>query len=54
MTVSNTVYVYSQLNTSGCDCSPNDCDGADAAFGLLRKSTEHCFLDRNYSQFKHL
>ena len=50
------MYIYSyihicaiilQLNTSGCDCLPNDCDKANREFELLKQSTEYCFHDGN-------
>ena len=36
-----------QLNISGCDCVPEDCEQTTNAFDVLTQSTEHCFADYN-------
>ena len=35
------------MNTSGCDCFPDDCDQANRSFEQLEHFTEHCFLNGN-------
>ena len=41
-------YFILQLNISGCDCVPKDCEQTTNAFQQLTQSTEHCFADYNY------
>ena len=36
-----------QLNISGCDCVPEDCEQTNNAFQQLAQSTEQCFADYN-------
>ena len=37
-----------QLNISGCNCVPEDCEQTTNVFQQLTQSTEHCFADFNY------
>ena len=37
-----------QLNISGCDCVPEDCEQTNNAFEQLTQSTEQCFADFNF------
>ena len=37
-----------QLNVSGCDCVPEDCEQTNNAFEQLTQSTEQCFADFNF------
>ena len=39
--------MLTSINTSGCDCLPDDSDKADRTFELLRQSTGLCFLEGN-------
>ena len=45
----NEIYypIHMQLNTSGCECLPNDCDKANKTLEFLNQSTEHCFFEGN-------
>ena len=40
-------YFTLQLNISGCDCVPDDCEQTTNAFEQLTQSTEKCFADYN-------
>lgn len=44
------MYVHNllQLNISGCNCAPKNCEQTTIAFQQLQQSTEHCFADFNY------
>jgi len=42
------VFILLQLNISGCDCAPKDCEQTTIAFQQLVQSTEHCFADFSY------
>lgn len=42
----HSVFLF-QLNVSGCDCLPDDCDRANSTYELLTQSTAHCFLNGN-------
>ena len=37
-----------QLNTSGCECAPTNCEQTTTAFQRLQKSTKRCFANFNY------
>ena len=39
--------VAQQLNSSECNCAPNDCEQTDIAFEQLKNSTDSCFEDYN-------
>ena len=42
------IFILLQLNISGCDCAPTDCEKTTVAFQQLQQSTKHCFADFNY------
>ena len=37
-----------QLNISGCECTPTNCEQTTIAFQQLQRSTRRCFADFNY------
>ena len=37
-----------QLNVSGCECTPTNCEQTNIVFQQLQQSTKHCFADFNY------
>ena len=41
------IYCILQLNISGCDCVPEDCEQTNNEFQQLTQLTEHCFADYN-------
>ena len=43
----NTASFFMQLNSSDCDCVPNNCEQTNTAFQQLNQSTEQCFEDYN-------
>ena len=39
------------MNSSECNCAPNNCEQADNAFEQLKNSTDSCFEDYNIPMY---